>query len=97
MLGRFPRCSAASSADVTASQRPEAASTVISEKLIVKVHAHSGFGPHQVWHPESLSLSEDGRHLAYVECWKGRWSQVVDGKPGKEYDGIKAELAQFSP
>jgi hypothetical protein len=46
---------------------------------------------------ESLTVSPDSKHLAYVARRGEKLFVVVDGKEGKEYDGIGAGTLIFSP
>jgi Tol biopolymer transport system component len=46
---------------------------------------------------ESLTVSPDGKHFAYVARRGGKWFVVVDGKEGKEYDEIGEGTPIFSP
>jgi len=46
---------------------------------------------------ESLVVSPDSKHLAYVAVRGEKQFVVVDGEEGKEYDGIGAGTLIFSP
>jgi len=37
---------------------------------------------------ESLTVSPDGKHFAYMARRGGKWFVVIDGEEGKEYDGF---------
>src|SRR5664280_271730 len=47
--------------------------------------------------PESLAVSSDNKHVAYVEERGSKRLVVVDGVEGREYDGIDAGTPVFSP
>src|SRR5437867_3403930 len=89
-----PTTSATSSSE----QDGAAPARLVSEKLLARIRVHAWTGPNQAaWHPESLRVSSDQRHMAYGEHWEGKWLMVIDGQAGKGYDSLKAERATFSP
>ena len=64
---------------------------VVSEKIVVEINLKT------LMFPESLSVSPDMRHVAYVDQLGNGLAVVVDGKAGKIYDGIGNGSLQFSP
>ncbi len=64
---------------------------VASERLIAGVPV-----PSWLWIPESFKVSPDNRRVAYVAGAGNRMFVVVDGKEGKQYDGV-ASVPILSP
>ncbi len=52
-----------------------------SERLVAQIDFFS-------WIPESFKVSPDSKRVAYAAQVGKKWLVVVDGKEGKQYDGI---------
>ena len=49
------------------------------------------------WIDESFVVSYDSRRVAYIEESGDKYAVVLDGKKGKEYEGIYRDWLDFSP
>ncbi len=77
--------------NVEAPRSPDAnVSRAASETLIADIDFSSRF-------PDSFRVSPNGRRVAYLTQAGDKQSAVVDGKEGREYDGIGTGTLIFSP
>jgi hypothetical protein len=60
---------------------PPTPGRIVSERFIVEIDRSS-------WIPESLTVSPDGRRVAYMDKESGTQFVVVDGTEGKQYNVI---------
>jgi len=69
------------------------------ELLLVADGREQVLGAHSQENFAYVGLSRDGKHLAYStrSSVGGRWAIVLDGREGKEYDGVALESPRFSP
>jgi len=90
---------------LTAQSKPSAKRLVIPaakpspEPAAKWVHSEIGLGSVDISDrkKESLIVSPDGRHLAYVKRVQAKQVVVIDGKDSREYPSVKEDSFSFSP
>ncbi|MDK1032441.1 MAG: hypothetical protein QGD94_10575 [Planctomycetia bacterium] len=63
---------------------------IVSERAICQINFRS-------WLPSTFTVSPDNKRVAFVDIVEGKAAAVVDGKAGKQYDGISLDSFTFSP
>ena len=73
------------------------AETSATPELLVRTKDIPRFKIQKGFKPKSITVSSDGRHIAYELNREGKWMAVEDGKEGLEYDAFGKGSPSLSP